>query len=55
MINYTRDHSTDDALRYMAAWQTGMFQPTDLMESFGAQMEKRDPVYDDLPEIKRGL
>lgn len=55
MINYTRDHSTGDALRYMAAWQTGMFQPTDLMESFGAQMEKRDPVYDDLPEIKRGL
>ncbi len=55
MINYTRDHSTDDALRYMAAWQTGMFQPADLMESFGAQMEKRDPVYDDLPEIKRGL
>lgn len=55
MINYTRDHSTDDALRYMAAWQTGMFQPTDLMESFGAQMEKRDPVYDDLPEITRGL
>jgi enoyl-CoA hydratase len=55
MINYTRDHSTADSLQYMAAWQTGMFQPTDLMESFAAQMEKREPSYDDLPEVKRGI
>ncbi len=55
MINYTRDHSVADSLQYMAAWQTGMFQPTDLMESFGAQMEKRDPTYDDLGEVNRGL
>lgn len=55
MINYTRDHSTADSLQYMAAWQAGMFQPTDLMESFAAQMEKREPSYDDLPEIKRGI
>lgn len=55
MINYTRDHSVADSLQYMAAWQTGMFQPTDVMESFGAQMEKREPVYDDLPEVKRGI
>jgi len=55
MINYTRDHSVADSLQYMAAWQTGMFQPTDLMESFGAQMDKRDPEYDDLPEVSRGL
>ena len=55
MINYTRDHSTADSLQYMAAWQAGMFQPTDLMESFAAQMEKREPVYDDLPEVKRDI
>jgi len=55
MINYTRDHSVADSLQYMAAWQTGMFQPTDLMESFGAKLEKRDPTYDDLGEPKRGL
>jgi len=55
MINYTRDHSVAESLKYMAAWQTGMFQPTDLMESFGARMEKRDPVYEDLPEIRRGI
>ncbi|MFT7473868.1 MAG: enoyl-CoA hydratase [Verrucomicrobiales bacterium] len=55
MINYTRDHSVADSLQYMAAWQTGMFQPTDLVESFGAQMENREPEYGDLPEITRGL
>jgi enoyl-CoA hydratase len=55
IINYTRDHSTADSLQYMAAWQTGMFQPTDLMESFGAQAEGREPEYEDLPELRRGL
>jgi len=55
MINYTRDHTVSESLQYMAVWQTGMFQATDLVESFGAQMEKRDPIYDDLPEIRRGL
>ena len=55
MINYTRDHSVAESLQYMAAWQTGMFQPDDLLESFGARLEKRDPVYDDLPEVRRGL
>ena len=55
MINYTRDHSTADSLGYMATWQTGMFQPTDMVESFTAQAEKREPVYDDLPEVRRGL
>lgn len=55
MINYTRDHSVEDSLRYMATWQTGMFHPTDLIESFGARMETRDPEYEDLPEVQRGL
>jgi len=55
MINYTRDHSVDDSLRYIAAWQTGMFQPQDMMEVFTAQGEGRDPVFDDLLEVKRGL
>ena len=55
MINFARDHSVEDSLKYMAAWQTGMFQPTDILESFAARIEKRDPNYDDLGEVKRGL
>ena len=26
MVNYTRDHSVADGLRYIAGWQSGMFQ-----------------------------
>ena len=49
MINYTRDHSVADGLRYMAGWQTGMFQAGDMMEEFAAKAEKRDPKFEDLP------
>ncbi len=48
MINYARDHSVADSLNYIATWQTGMFQPADMMESFAAKGEKRDPEFDDL-------
>jgi enoyl-CoA hydratase len=48
MINFARDHSVADALNYIATWQTGMFQPADMMESFAAKGEKRDPEFDDL-------
>ncbi len=48
MLTYARDHSVDDALNFIATWQTGMFQPTDMLESFGAKSDKRDPVFDDL-------
>ena len=48
MINFTRDHSVADALNYIATWQTGMFQPADMMETFAAKGEKRAPAFDDL-------
>jgi len=48
MITYSRDHTVADSLNYIATWQTGMFQPADMMESFSARAEKRDPAFDDL-------
>jgi enoyl-CoA hydratase len=48
MLNYARDHSVTDALRYMAAWQSGMFQPADMLESFVAKAEKREPKFENL-------
>ena len=45
---YARDHSVPDALHQIALWQTGAFQPADMMESFAAKSEKRDPNFDDL-------
>jgi len=55
MINYARDHTVADSLNYIATWQTGMFQPTDMLEAFKAKGEKREPVYDDLIEPQREL
>jgi enoyl-CoA hydratase len=48
MLNYARDHSVADSLNYMAAWQSGMFQPADMAESFAAKQEKRAPNFDEL-------
>ncbi len=49
VLNYTRDHSVADSLRYIAGWQSGMFQGGDMLEEFTAKGEGRDPVFDDLP------
>jgi enoyl-CoA hydratase len=54
-INYTRDHSVADSLEFIALWQTGMFQPADMMEHFVAKSEQRDPAFDDLLEIRKPI
>jgi enoyl-CoA hydratase/carnithine racemase len=51
MLNYARDHSIADGLDYIATWQTGMFQPGDMLEAFAAKSEQRDPAYPDLLPI----
>jgi enoyl-CoA hydratase len=55
MINYARDHSVADSLRAMAGWQSGMFQPADMLEEFSAKSEQRDPVFEDLPTRPDGI
>jgi enoyl-CoA hydratase len=37
----------------MAAWQSGMFQPADMLESFAAKNEKRPPNYEDLVPYRK--
>ena len=54
-MNYARDHSVDDSLDQIATWQSGMFQPADMLESFAAKAEKRDPVFADLLAEPNGL
>jgi enoyl-CoA hydratase len=54
-VNYGRDHTVADALNYIATWQTGMFQPTDMLETFAAKSEKRLPEFQDLPPRPFGL
>ncbi|HKY14285.1 MAG TPA: crotonase/enoyl-CoA hydratase family protein [Microthrixaceae bacterium] len=49
MVNFTRDHSVADSLRYMAGWQSGMFTGGDMMEEFAAKSEKRATSFDEIP------
>ncbi|HEX6245031.1 MAG TPA: crotonase/enoyl-CoA hydratase family protein [Polyangiales bacterium] len=53
VLNYARDHSVQDSLLYMAAWQSGMFQPADMKECLSARQEKRAPVFEDLAPIRK--
>lgn len=46
---YARDHSVPDSLHQISLWQTGAFQPADMMEAFAAKAEKRLPEFPDLP------
>ena len=55
MLNYGRDHTIPDALRHIAVWQTGMFQPADMQEAFAAKTDKRDPEFDDLAPIEDAI
>jgi enoyl-CoA hydratase len=55
MITYARDHSTADALDHIATWQAGMFQPTDMLEAFGAEAEDRPTRFDDLLPFEGGI
>ena len=55
MITYSRDHSTADSLDYIATWQAGMFQPSDMGEAFAAKAEGRDSEFDDLLPFSGGV
>ena len=52
MINFSRDHSVEDSLKYMATWQSGMFRPGDMMKTFQAKAQKQAPSYDALFPVK---
>lgn len=51
MANYARDHSTADALDYIAVWNAAMLRPDDIREAFVARGEKRAPKFDSLKRI----
>ncbi|WOJ94408.1 crotonase/enoyl-CoA hydratase family protein [Congregibacter variabilis] len=47
MLLYSRDHSVQEGLNYIATWNAGMLSAHDLQEGLTAQMEKRAANYDD--------
>lgn len=48
MINYSRDHSVADSLRFMSTWQAAMFHGNDMMLAFAAKAKKEQA---DFPPI----
>jgi enoyl-CoA hydratase len=54
-LYWSRDHSVADGLEHLATWQSGMFQPDDILESIAARAEKREPLYPDLLPVPEGL
>lgn len=48
MLNYARDHSVEDGLRYAATWQSGMFHAHEVLEAMSASFEKRAPNFENL-------
>ncbi|GJM31416.1 MAG: enoyl-CoA hydratase [Saprospiraceae bacterium] len=45
ILLYKRDHSVQESLNYMVAWNASMLFSEDLMEAFQATLEKREPVF----------
>ena len=53
MINYARDHSTEDTLDYVRIWNASMLQQDEIKESMRAAKERRSEEYVDLPPLTR--
>lgn len=51
-IHYARDHSTHDALQHMAVLQAGIWQSSNLMESFFAKQQGRPGNFADLQPLQ---
>ncbi|MEE4277301.1 MAG: crotonase/enoyl-CoA hydratase family protein [Halieaceae bacterium] len=47
MLLYSRDHSVQEGLNYIATWNASMLSEKDLREGMTAQFEKRAASYDD--------
>lgn len=46
-LQYTRDHSVNDALHYISTYNAAFMLSNDLKESFMAQMQQRKAIYED--------
>jgi len=53
MANYSRDHSTADALDYISVWNAAMLRPDDIKEAYFAKGEKRPPVFENLKPVSK--
>lgn len=45
ILNYSRDHTIEEGLNYMAVWNAAMILSDDLNEAFQGSIEQRKPVF----------
>ncbi len=53
IINYARDHNTDDGLDYIAIWNASMFKIEEIQEAMAANAEQRPGDFVPLPASRR--
>lgn len=54
-MHYTRDHTVQDGLEFIANWNAAMFDTDDMAEAFKASIEKRPADFPDLYPLSDGL
>ena len=52
ILNFSRDHTVAEGLEYNALWSGAMLPQEDMAEAMMSKVEKRDPQFDDILEIK---
>ncbi len=52
MIQYSRDHSTEDALDYIGIWNASMLQRDEIVEAMTANAQKRPGEFVELPPLQ---
>ena len=52
LLNYGRDHSVDDTLRYQQVWMGALSQREEMKRYFTAKQQGQTPEYDDLPPLE---
>ena len=52
IVNFSRDHTIAEGLEYNALWSGAMLPQEDMAEAMMSNMEKRDPEFKDMQEIR---
>ena len=55
LINYSRDHTTADALDYVLTWNASMLQAEQMLEAVAANAQKRAGNFEELPIKKTSV
>ena len=52
ILNFSRDHTVAEGLEYNALWSGAMLPQGDMMEAMTSRVEKREPEFKDMLDIK---